>query len=309
MNRFASKLKGLTPKMQFYSMKKPIRLSTKSKILIARVLYKIITLIVGKGKKTVQRQKIKYEVDLSEGIELSLYLFGSFQRHITNSRFLHLKADDVIMDVGANVGLMSLQFAAKVPLGRVYSFEPTHYAFEKLKKNLSLNPELTSRIFPHQVFVSEKSGTNSSMVAFSSWKVDGTKTENDHTIHLGTPKDTTGIPTISLDEFVLRNHISKINLIKIDTEGFEYEVLRGAEKVIVNFRPIIILEMTLYTLQDKGISFDFYCDFFQRLGYRLFDIITEIELNRVNYKRFIPDNGSADLIAIPLLFFQNNCAK
>jgi FkbM family methyltransferase len=280
-------------------MIKPIRLSTKSKILVARILYKIVTLFVGEGKRTVQRQKINYEVDLSEGIELSLFLFGSFQRHITNSRFLNLKADDIIMDVGANVGLMSLQFAAKVPFGRVYSFEPTHYAFEKLKRNLSLNPELACRIFPHQVFVSEKSATNCSMVAYSSWKVDGTKTENDHTIHFGTPKDTTGIPTISLDEFMLKNHISKIKLLKIDTDGFEYEVLKGAEKLIVNFRPIIILEISLYTLQDKGISFDFIYDYFNHLGYRLFDLVTNAEVNVMNFRQFIPENGSADLIAIP----------
>ena len=72
-------------------------------------------------------------MDLSEGIELSLYLFGNFQKHIINNKILHFKADDVIIDVGANVGIMSLQFAARVPHGRVYSFEPTYYAFENLK--------------------------------------------------------------------------------------------------------------------------------------------------------------------------------
>ena len=280
-------------------MIKPFRLSTKSKILIGSILYKIVTQIVGKEKKTILRQKIKYEVDLSEGIELSLYLFGSFQRHIVNNKYLQLEADGIIIDVGANVGLMSLQFAAKVPMGRVYSFEPTYYAFEKLKRNLSLNPELAYRIFPHQMFISEKSGSNTLMVAFSSWKVDGTKTVNDHSIHFGTPKCTSGIPNISLDDFVLNNHISNINLIKIDTDGFEYEVLKGAEAVVVNFRPIVILEITLYTLQEKGISFDFFYDFFNRLGYRLFDILTNIELNKVNYKIFIPENGGIDLIAVP----------
>jgi hypothetical protein len=137
------------------------------------------------------------------------------------------------------------------------------------------------------------------MVAYSSWKVDGTKTENDHTIHFGTPKDTTGIPTISLDEFVLKNHLTRINLIKIDTDGLEYEILKGAKTVIVNFRPIIIFEITLYTLQEKGIAFDFIYDYFNQLGYRLFDLVTNAEVNMLNFSQFIPENGSTDLIGVP----------
>ena len=273
--------------------------STKSKILIAEILYKIVTPFVGKGKRTVQRQKINYEVDLSEGIELSLYLFGSFQQQITKNRFLHLKADDIIIDIGANVGLMSLQYAAKVKQGMVYSFEPTHYAFEKFKKNLSLNPDLASRVIATQAFISEKSGNNDSLVAYSSWKVDGTRNVNNHLVHQGSPKETTGVPVISLDDFVHKNHITKINLIKIDTDGFEYEILKGARTVIVNFRPIIILEVTLYSLQEKGITFDFYYDYFTGLGYRLFDLVTNVEVNMMNFRQFIPENGSTDLIAIP----------
>ncbi|MEI6137667.1 MAG: FkbM family methyltransferase [Mariniphaga sp.] len=86
---------------------------------------------------------------------------------------MQLKLDSIIIDVGANVGLMLLQFAAKVSMGRVYSFEPTYYAFEKLKRNLSLNPELACRIFPYKMFISEKSGSNILMVAFSRWKDEG----------------------------------------------------------------------------------------------------------------------------------------
>lgn len=287
----------------------PIRLSTKSKILIARILYNIVTQFVGKGKKTVRRQTIKYELDLSEGIELSLYLFGSFQSHISNSKLLNIKADGTIIDVGANVGLMSLQFAARVPHGRVYSFEPTNYAFKKLKKNLSLNPLLACRIFPHQVFISEKSGTNTSMVAFSSWKVDGTRNVSNHLVHLGSPKETTGVLVLSLDDFVEKNHLTRINLIKIDTDGYEYEVLKGARKAIKQFLPAIIFEITLYCLKEKGITFDLYFEYFTDLGYCLFDLLTESEVNQANYKNFIPENGSTDLIAVPLSFHQNNGTK
>ena len=111
---------------------------TRIKIFGAGILYKATTLFAGKEKRIIEREGVKYEVDLAEGIELSMFLFGKFQSHITKNPFLRLPADGVVIDIGANVGLMSLQFAKMVPAGRVYSFEPTHYALERLKRNLEL---------------------------------------------------------------------------------------------------------------------------------------------------------------------------
>ncbi len=67
--------------------------------------------------------------------DLSLFLFGGFQKHVSQSRFFSIPPDGVIFDIGANAGIMSLQFARPIPQGRVYSFEPTHFAFVKLQKN------------------------------------------------------------------------------------------------------------------------------------------------------------------------------
>jgi hypothetical protein len=114
---------------------------------------------------------------------------------------------------------------------------------------------------------------------------------------------------LSIDDFVDKNHLTKINLIKIDTDGFEYEVLKGARKAIKQFLPTIIFEISLYSLQEKGITFDFYSDYFTDLGYSLFDLLTKREVNQTNYKHFIPENGSTDLIAVPLSFHQNNGTK
>src|SRR6188472_259631 len=108
---------------------------TRIKIFGARFLYKLTTLFVGKEKRVIDRDGIKYEVDLAEGMELSLFLFGRFQGHITNNQFLKIGPDFTIIDIGANVGLMTMQFAKLVPKGSVWSFEPTFYALERLKRN------------------------------------------------------------------------------------------------------------------------------------------------------------------------------
>lgn len=273
---------------------------TRFKIFGAKILYKVTTLFVGKKRRVIDRNGIRFEVDLAEGIELSLFLFGKFQKHIIKNSFLNIQKDFTILDIGANVGLMSLQFAKLVPQGKVYSFEPTFYALERLKKNLSLNPEIAKNVTVINSFVSEKSDTNPNILAYSSWKVNGERDKNEHPVHLGTPKDTSGVPSISLDDFVEKEKPSKIDFIKIDTDGHEYEVFKGGEKAIAKYRPKIIFEAALYVMDEKNIGFEFYLDYFSRLNYKLMDTMSDAEITRSNYKKYVPKNGSTDLIALPL---------
>lgn len=272
---------------------------TRIKIFLARILYSTVTVFVGKQKRVINRKGINYEIDLSEGIELSLYLFGNFQRHITGNSYLQIRKDFVIVDIGANVGLMTLQFAQLASEGKIYSFEPTFYALERFRKNLSLNPQLASRVEVINSFVSEKSSASPGIVAFSSWKVNGEKDSSNHPVHLGTPKSTEGVPSITLDEFVESRRIDRIDFIKIDTDGHEYEVFKGARKAIASLRPKIIFEIGLYVMDEKNISFDFYYNYFTELNYRLIDTKTENVITLKNYTSYIPKNGSTDLIAVP----------
>jgi len=273
---------------------------TKIKIFGAKILYKCATLFVGKEMRIVERNGIKYEVDLSEGIELSMFLFRRFQSHIINNSVLRIQKDYTIFDIGANVGLMTLQFAKLASEGKVYSFEPTHYALARLKRNLSLNPAIAEKVTVINSFVSEHSEKNAKIVAYSSWKVNGERDKNEHPVHLGTPKNTEGVGSISLNDFVENEKIEKIDFIKIDTDGHEYEVFKGADKAIAKYRPKIIFEIGLYIMHEKNIDFDFYFNYFQKLNYKLIDSKTDKVIDLSNYKKYIPMNGSTDLIAVPL---------
>jgi FkbM family methyltransferase len=248
----------------------------------------------------IDRGGIKFEVDLAEGIELSLFLFGKFQRHIIKNSFLEIKKDFVIIDVGANVGLMTLQFAKLVPQGKVFSFEPTHYALGRLKKNLELNPEIAKNVTVINSFVSEKSDNDPHILAYSSWRVNGERHGQEHPVHLGTAHDTKGVPSISLDDFVKQQNFVKIDFIKVDTDGHEYEVFKGAKQAIAKYRPKIIFEIAMYVLDEKSIGFEFYLDYFKELNYKLMDTMTDAEVTAANYRKYIPEEGSTDLIALPL---------
>ncbi|MBL7893203.1 MAG: FkbM family methyltransferase [Bacteroidia bacterium] len=273
---------------------------TQIKIFFARILYRIVKLFYRKDIQLIKRDGISYEVDLSEGIELSLFLFGNFQKHVSNNKVLKLAKDAVVFDIGANVGLMSLQFAQLVPEGRVYSFEPTHYAFNRLLKNISLNAELANRITPMQIFISAESRSNAGIEAFSSWKVDGSKGEIMHPLHLGTAKPTEGVSSVTLNEFCSINKINRIDFIKIDTDGHEFEILKGAQEAISKFRPKIIMEIGLYVMTEKGIDFSFYSNYFTLLKYKMFDSKSGQQVTLENHKKHIPLKGTIDMLAIPI---------
>ena len=57
------------------------------------------------------------------------------------------------MDIGANFGVQSLQFANMFPNSMIYSIEPTNFAFEKMLKNIDLNTLCKKNIFPEQLFI------------------------------------------------------------------------------------------------------------------------------------------------------------
>ncbi len=272
---------------------------TKINIGIAKVLYFFVTLVYGKKPRIITRNKITYEVDLSEGIDLSLFLFGSFQQHVSKSELLSIPKDATIIDIGANFGLMTLPFAQLAPQGKVYSFEPTHYALAKLKRNLELNPELANHIEVINSFVSATSTPNANIRAFSSWKVNNEKAEIMHPTHLGADKSAEGVPSITLSDFCKQRDFTRVDFIKIDTDGHEYEVLKGAAEAIAQYRPQIIFEIGLYVMTEKGIDFSFYADYFEKLNYLQYNSASGELITLENHKKYIPARGTIDIIAKP----------
>lgn len=272
---------------------------TRMKILVAGILYRAVRLVIRDDKRTIVRNGIKYDIDLSEGLDLSIFLFGNFQKHVSQNKRLSLPDDAVIFDVGANVGIMTLPFAKSVARGKVYSFEPTHYAVSKLKRNLQLNPALASRVVVVQTFVSAADSPQPDITAYASWKVNGSGTDDKHAIHGGRPKSTEGIGAVSLDGFTEKNGITRLDFIKIDTDGHELEVLQGAAKLIRKFNPAIIFELGMYVMRERDIEFSDYLSYFDSVDYALFNSRNFKRIDATNYRRHIPAKATIDILAMP----------
>ncbi|MBN2019739.1 MAG: FkbM family methyltransferase [Sedimentisphaerales bacterium] len=271
---------------------------TRIKLFLAGIIYRVVHLFLRKDRIVAVRGGITYELDLSEAVDLSMFLFGRFQKHVSSNKYVSMPKDAVIFDVGANVGIMSLQYASIAPAGRVYAFEPTHYAFLRLKRNLELNPELAGHISAIQTFVSSASSKEVNITAYSSWKVGGEAQGPKHGIHGGTIKSAGGVGAVSLDDFCSENGISRLDFIKIDTDGYEYEVLKGGRGVITEFKPTIIFEIGLYVMEEKNIEFKHYADFFDSLGYLLYNSSNFKNINDLNFREHIPEKGTIDILAI-----------
>ena len=270
------------------------------KIFGARLLYFGTKLIYRSNQQIVVRNGIQYELDLTEGIDLSIFLFGDFQKHLFNEEFIRLPEKPVIFDIGANIGHMSLSYAKLFPGSTIFAFEPTDYAFEKFQKNLLLNIDLAKQIIVTKAFASETTKTNADIKAYASWKITGHRSQTDeiHPLHLGTVKKATQTPSFKLDDFVLQNNIRQIDFIKIDTDGHEIEVLRGAEESIKKFRPVIIFEAGLAILSSKQMNFNVFYEFFENYDHSLINSKNGHLITEKNYKMEIPEKSTTDILVI-----------
>lgn len=271
-------------------------MSTQIKLLVARFLFQSLSILGFSKHRVIKRNGIFYKVDLSEGIDLSIFLFGSFQSHVWKLKNLP-REPKIIFDIGANIGSISLPYAKHFKHSVVYSFEPTFYAFEKLISNLDLNPELKERIIPVQVFLSSKNKEIKDNAVYSSWKVDGSK--QDHPIHGGILHKATN-RQITLDTYIKDNGLDNLDLMKIDVDGFEFDILQGATETIDRFRPIIVFEFMGHTGESISIEYEKYLNFFETKKYRLFHSKTNVLLTMENIVRYVPKNGGIDILCLPV---------
>ena len=121
------------------------------------------------------------------------------------------------------------------------AFEPTSFAFQKLVKNIDKNSDLASRVRAEQVMLVAKPGEQSVGLLYSSWPL--VEQRGLHSNHCGELKSTNGASAITLDEYLEHASIQNILFIKMDGDGHECDVLRGAVNTLTQHKPTIVLEV------------------------------------------------------------------
>jgi FkbM family methyltransferase len=277
-------------------------LTTKTKVSLASAAHRFISLgrkLVGKrDSATVERNGIRYQLDLNEGIDFSIYLLGAFEPGTQKTLQKLVKPGDTVFDIGANIGAHTLGIAKSVgSSGKVYAFEPADFAFAKLKRNLALNPELQARTYPQQIFFAASSTEPLEREIYASWPLEGDGTV--HPKHRGRLVSTEHARVESLDNFVIREGITRLDLIKMDVDGHELPVLQGANDTLRRFQPTLVMEISPYIHAEFHHLFGDFVEVLKHSAYSLRDADNgqPIPLDTAQLDRLIPDGASINVVA------------
>ncbi|MFC1498906.1 FkbM family methyltransferase [Verrucomicrobiota bacterium] len=189
---------------------------------------------------TVRRQGFTWELNLRDIIQRRIF-FNVYE--VNEIRLLRglLKPGDVFLDVGANIGFYSLIASLCTgPEGSVYSFEPDKDIFRKLCGHIELNS--SNNVRAYNIALADYDGEG-----FLCEKLE----ENSGWTHLVdcAGDDSRKVSAVKLDTFLRDNPVDKITLIKIDVEGYELEVLKGAQDILEKYMPEIIIELNSNALR------------------------------------------------------------
>ena len=174
-----------------------------------------------------------------------------------------------IWDIGAHIGYHSLMFSKLIgEKGRVIAFEPNPYNIERFEMHMKKNPELASKITLMSIALSDTDGQAD--FKFSS-NIDNGESSGSYLSNITTvynPEvyeafEEMSVEILKIDTLVKNRSELMPSIIKIDVEGAEYEVLRGAESTLRQHRPMIYVE--IHSAKNA-----FYIqNFLQSLNYRI----------------------------------------
>ena len=206
-----------------------------------------------------------------------------------------MKKKPIFFDIGANIGVQTLQLSQKFKNSIVHSFEPTNFGFNKLKKNISLNKKLNERIFANQLFLTNKQNSLPKKI-YASWNLKNKK--NVHKKHYGSFKTTSNSQSLKLDDYIIKNKISKIDFIKLDVDGHELDVLKSGYKFLKKNKTPIIFEVAPYLYKEHGYTHNDLINLFRELGYNFYNIANLKKVENINqFILSIADGTSNTLVA------------
>lgn len=211
-----------------------------------------------------------------------------------------LSEGDLAIDIGTNIGHMTLPMSLVTGLsGLIIGFDPNPYVFDILSENIKLNPDKTN-IAAFNFAISDQDDEfyyHSSEASFNNGGISKEKKSKHGKFSLSTK-----IKGVNLEGFLEKNYpgfIDKLKLVKIDTEGYDKEIIKSISNLLSRFKPYVITEcFNDNTAEERFEQFNL----LDQLGYSLyyfadFDVTSEVvqimtKKDMLKWKHF-------DLYAIP----------
>jgi FkbM family methyltransferase len=251
------------------------------------IVYKILDLLLlGKGIRT-------HISGFSLRLPTRYYKYFEHDYELNNINFLnnYLTKGMTVIDVGAHLGALSMIMAEKVgPTGKIISFEPTPSTFLLLQKTVSINGQ-SAVVIPVRKAVSDKPGKAQFYVMGAEANNANSLSNNGDTQHKGVPVD---IDLTSIDLVKKEYQLSAIDLVKIDAEGAELSVLKGAIEVIKKDKPKIILALHPASIIQFGDTLLGIWQFIEENGYSVY-----LKNDKIDKGFFIKQIDLFDVFLLP----------
>jgi FkbM family methyltransferase len=239
--------------------------------LVRRALFGVGAGTRGEGEVTLTRLPwgLELAVHSREAIGYSIITAGVFDPCVTETLHRLIDPGDLVVDVGANVGyLTSLAAARAGDRGAVIAYEPHPHVFELLAANVARwsGRSGVASIEIHEAAVSDRSGTanlasgplfhaNMGLASIDGWEQSGVE------------RDLLPVPVQRLDEMLAGR---SIGLLKVDVEGHEPEVLRGAQQLL---QAGLVRDLVF---EDHAAYPDPSTELVEAAGYRLFSLENDL---------------------------------
>jgi FkbM family methyltransferase len=176
------------------------------------------------NSKSVFLTKIKdIELRTTDPLYTIVHDFDYYQH------FYKVKKNDVVIDAGANVGILSLYFSKLVgDLGKVYSFEPDSHNIAEISKNIELNPTTQKNI----IIQNQLLWNTNTLVDFQE-----SGTVGSSAVWFSGEENIVKKQAVTIDSWVNDSKLDRLDYVKMDIEGAEIQALEGCVETIKKYQP------------------------------------------------------------------------
>lgn len=191
------------------------------------------------------------------------YWLGSYEAEKQKAFTFFVREGDVVYDLGAHVGFYSLLASKLVGnKGSVFSFEPFPQNVSYLKKHIALNNIKNIIVLEKGISFEDCRGAFDSPGSSAAGRINDKKSSG------------LSIEIASIDSLLERKEIAPPNVIKMDIEGGEYNALRGAEKTLKKYDPVIVFATHSQRLRNECVRF------LQKLDYTIKPVSPNIDVDK-----------------------------
>jgi FkbM family methyltransferase len=206
-------------------------------------------------------------LDPADYIPRSILIFGSWQPKVGKALSNWLTEGSVMLDIGAHIGYFALKASALVGKdGRVIAFEPNPKTLKKLHANIAASGATNIIVQPvactdYEQVITLHDSTECGHSGLSSFLP---ITGQENYSEVLPSYNVRGRP---IDEIVPELGLTRIDVVKVDVEGAETMVIRGARETLKLFHPVVVMEMSDSRLREMGLSLEELAALMMELGY------------------------------------------